>query len=151
MIASFETTLNNSFYVSHKDSPATIFNVYANSIFVPNGRGNVVLDCFRLYEATLTGAIPVVVGSWSEVREAFYFDGDIPPWIFEETWEAAAARCTDLSANVEALQQIQEEQLKWWSRQILTARKRIWRAIIEDTGEKSKQSTSQGMIELWNP
>jgi hypothetical protein len=130
MIASFEAILNNSFYVSHKDSPVTISKMYENSVFVPNGRGNVVLDCFRLYEATLTGAIPVVVGSWSEVRDAFYFDGDIPPWIFEESWENAAIRCRDLSTNYILLQHIQEEQLKWWSRQILKARERIQRAIL---------------------
>ena len=37
-------------------------NIYSQSIFVFNGRGNVFLDCFRLYEAIIAGAIPVIVG-----------------------------------------------------------------------------------------
>ena len=78
MIDAFTQALNASYYVSHDAPPADIFQAYRDAIFVPNGRGNVVLDCVRLFEASLAGAIPVVVGPWPEVREAFYFDGEIP-------------------------------------------------------------------------
>eukprot|EP00170_Pyropia_yezoensis_P005769 contig_23458_g5787 len=39
--------------------------------FVPNSHGNVVLDCFRLYEASMAGAIPVIVASAAEFRTNF--------------------------------------------------------------------------------
>ena len=45
--------------------------IYRNSIFVPNGRGNHSLDCFRLYEASACGAIPVIVGEKDEIIAYF--------------------------------------------------------------------------------
>jgi hypothetical protein len=82
MIKTFSRSLPKS-YVSHNDSAQRTFEIYKDSVFVPNGRGFVVLDCLRLYEASLAGAIPVVVGSESEIAETFRFDGGLPPWIFE--------------------------------------------------------------------
>ena len=82
MVDAFTRALNESYHISYDFPPADIWDVYRNAKFVPNGRGNAVLDCFRLYEASMAGAIPVVVGSWSEIRETFYFGGDVLPWIF---------------------------------------------------------------------
>jgi hypothetical protein len=47
----------NNMPFSQKD----MFDLYNNSIFVINGRGNTTLDCFRIYEAVVAGAIPVIV------------------------------------------------------------------------------------------
>lgn len=131
MIDTFSSALNQSYFVSHNSPPSEIFNVYKNAIFVTNGRGHVVLDCFRLYEASLAGAIPVVVGPWAEVRETFYFGGDVPPWIFEEDWATAAARCMDLVTDMKALQDIQDHNMNWWNRQIMQARARVRDALYE--------------------
>ena len=130
MIEAFSAVLNTSYHVSHETAPSAILDIYKRAVFVPNGRGNVVLDCFRLYEASMAGAIPVVVGAWTETRAAFYFEGDVPPWIFETDWKAAAARCAALAGNIEALQNIQEHNLQWWARQLRNARNRVQTAIL---------------------
>ena len=78
MVDAFSFALNESYHISYDSPPAEIWDVYRNAKFVPNGRGNVILDCFRLYEASLAGAVPVVVRSWSEIRVTFYYGGDIP-------------------------------------------------------------------------
>ena len=41
---------------------------YLNSNFVPCGRGNSTLDCYRLYESSQCGAIPCVVGTLSLIH-----------------------------------------------------------------------------------
>jgi hypothetical protein len=52
MIKTFSRSLPKS-YVSHDDSVRHTFEIYKDSVFVPNGRGFVVLDCFRLWLAIL--------------------------------------------------------------------------------------------------
>lgn len=84
-----------------------------------------VLDCFRLYEASLAGAILVVVGSESEIAETFQFDGELPPWIFERDWDTAA---TFLKTPT-VLQTMQERNLAWWKNQMLDMRRTIDAAI----------------------
>jgi hypothetical protein len=117
------------FYVSHDDSAQRTFEIYNDSVFVTNGRGFVALDCFRLYEASLAGAIPVVVGSESEIAETFQFGGGLPPWIFERDWVTAAAKCMELLTTPSILQTIQERNLAWWKNQILDMRRTIDAAI----------------------
>ncbi len=63
IIKAFSAALNTSYHVSHETAPSAIFDIYKHAVFVPNGRGNIVLGCFRLYEASMAGAIPVVVGA----------------------------------------------------------------------------------------
>lgn len=133
MIEAFSSGLNRSYYVSHSAAAPEMFEVYKTTIFAPNGRGNVVLDCFRLYEASLAGAIPVVVGSWDEIKGGFYFDGDMPPWIFEPDWESAVNRCADMLPNLDALQALQDHNLQWWERQVHRARMRIRSAIAYES------------------
>ncbi len=60
-----------------------MFDVYNDSIFIPNGRGNFTLDCFRIYEAILSGCIPVIVGKNEELDTIFYYNNDKPPFIIE--------------------------------------------------------------------
>ena len=52
-------------------SPRDMFDIYNNSIFVVNGRGNSNLDCYRIYEAIVAGAIPVIVGKQEEINITF--------------------------------------------------------------------------------
>lgn len=76
----------------HKD---LMCKIYSKSIFVPCGRGNSSLDCFRLYEASMNGAIPVVVGCQDEIECTFKYEEN-PPWIFAETWKDALDKCESL-------------------------------------------------------
>jgi hypothetical protein len=128
MIKKFSRSLSKN-YVSHQDSAQRTFEIYKDSVFVPNGRGWVVLDCFRLYEASLAGAIPVVVGSELEIAETFKFDGELPPWIFERDWNTAVARCVELLSTPAILQTMQERNLAWWKDQMMNMRQTIAAAL----------------------
>lgn len=52
-------------------SPQEMSAIYNSSVFVPNGRGQVSLDCFRLYEAIFAGCIPVIVSTQQELKKLF--------------------------------------------------------------------------------
>merc|ERR1711879_931886 len=67
----------------------TMYEIYKESAFVPIGRGHVRLDCFRIYEAVVAGAVPVVVGPSKEISWAFANHRD-PPFLFAESWDSAA-------------------------------------------------------------
>lgn len=98
-------------------STKTMGEIYSKSVFVPNCRGDVVLDCFRLYEAMFAGAIPVVVGKRQELRQTFLFNGpnDFPPFLVANSWSQAAIRCTELlqSDNEQTLLDLQQSNLAW--------------------------------------
>jgi len=107
---------------------------YNDSLFVPNERGAVRLDCFRLYEATISGAIPVVVGSKEEIAETFVHDYEsdeknLPPWIFASDWIEASSICNQLLKNKKELQIMQEKNLLWFWSRIKLAQKRIAHAL----------------------
>ncbi len=113
-----------------------IADLYNNSIFVPCGRGNFVLDCFRLYEASSCGAIPVVVGSIEEIETTFKYEEN-PPWIFAETWEKARIACETLLNNKTILQDMQNNLILWWNNRINNIRKQISK-IINDKNHTIK-------------
>lgn len=100
-------------FVGKSASKELMCKVYSKSIFVPCGRGNSSLDCFRLYEASMNGAIPVVVGSQDEIECTFKYEEN-PPWIFAETRDDALDNCKLLletsidNASV----------LNWWNNRI---------------------------------
>lgn len=100
-------------------SPKKCFDVYNNSIFVICGRGNVNLDCFRIYEAIVAGAIPIVVGSIDEISKTFNYNNNIPPFVHDDSWEKVVIKCNNLLNDLEQLQKIQNELLKWWNNQLL--------------------------------
>lgn len=105
--------------------PAEMFDIYNNSIFVPCGRGNMRLECFRLYEVALAGAIPVVVGGEEEIQETFLFR---PPFVFAKSWEEAEARCRGLLGS-EELRTIQENIQTWWSSCLQDIHQRVHASI----------------------
>jgi|SRR6516165_5592997 hypothetical protein len=98
-------------------SPCAMAEVYGDSIFVPCGRGNIKLDCFRLYEATLCGALPVVVGSESECNELLFSQHN-PPWIVARTWKEAFCKCREIRGDKHALESLQVSNLGWWDKRI---------------------------------
>lgn len=89
---------------------------YEAAAFVPNSHGNVVLDCFRLYEASMAGAIPVLVASRDEFRTNFGALPALPPWVVAPDWAAALAAVRALAANRGALDARQRAVSEWWWR-----------------------------------
>jgi len=101
---------------------------YGDSVFVPCGRGNSSLDCWRNYEATVAGAIPVVVGPRDEIETAFKFT-ELPPWIYGDTWKEVVDKCQMIIDNREEMQRMQNENLRWWNRVMNHIRKKIDKAF----------------------
>lgn len=106
MLKAFKSKMENGFAFratkTKRMTPAEIFSLYSRSVFVPVGRGERVLDCFRMYTALYAGAVPVVVGESEEIRWTFSFlsNGDDPelslPIVFAPTWAAAAEKANIL-------------------------------------------------------
>lgn len=90
---------------------------YSQSMFVPCGRGNSSLDCYRLYEASMNGAIPVVVGSKEEIETTFKYEEN-PPWIFADNWKEAVDKCSDLKYN-------SQDVLNWWNQRVFKIRNKV--------------------------
>jgi hypothetical protein len=114
----------------HAVDPSRMCEIYQDSIFVPNGRGWVSLDCFRLYEAAICGAIPVVVGSEDEIAGTFRYNGIMPPFIFERTWEDAARTCNQLLLHPDKLYKTQGAILQWWRETMATIHSNIANVIV---------------------
>jgi hypothetical protein len=123
--------VNNNWDINNLPCPPQkCFEIYNNSIFVICGRGNASLDCFRIYETIVAGAIPVIVGSNKEIENTFYYNNNIPPFIYDDTWEKVVVKCNDLLNNYEKLQEIQNNLLLWWNNQILFINNLIIKQII---------------------
>lgn len=97
---------------------------YLKSIFVPCGRGNSTLDCYRLYEASMCGAIPVIAADKNEIDITFKYENS-PPWIFAPTWKDAVNKCRDLLEDRKQLQQLQDTNIQWWNTRIHNIVKQI--------------------------
>lgn len=90
---------------------------YSQSLFVPCGRGNSSLDCFRLYEASMNGAIPVVVGSDVELKNTFLYEMN-PPWIFAHSWNDAVNQCLNTSLS-------SDDVYLWWKQRVRVIQERV--------------------------
>lgn len=121
---------NESFY--HNDlTPSEMFEVYNDTIFVPNGRGNVVIDCFRIYEAILSGSIPIIVCEETEFKNTFNYNNDIPPFILEKNWDDAVNKCEYLLNNIEELENVQKKNYEWLQNKIISIQELIYSTIHE--------------------
>ena len=98
-------------------NPSEMFSVYAHSVFVPNERGRETLDCFRIYEACVAGAIPIVVGKTEEMMNTFSKEEN-PPWIFATDWNNAALICISLFRDKVQLDKKQQEVIQWWNTRV---------------------------------
>jgi len=94
-------------------SPQNCFDIYNNSIFVLCGRGNSNLDCFRIYEAIVAGAIPITIGSKEEINMTFNYN-NIMPILFFDTWELAVIECNKLLDEPKKLIELQKNIYSWW-------------------------------------
>jgi len=102
----------------------TLSNFYANSVFSPCGRGHSNLNCFRLYEASLFGSIPIVVGDPDEIKETFFYE-DNPPWIFSHSWKNSVEYCEYLLNNTTELLNIQEKIEIWWNKRLFDIKDKL--------------------------
>lgn len=123
-----KTFSNMKPYVFQKATPTQMREIYRESIFVPNGRGFFMLDCFRLYEATLCGAIPVVVGNHNEIKNSFQ-SLQQPPFVYCIDWVSAVRRCSDMLQKPELLEEYQTKLLEWWRKIIGDIRNKINKII----------------------
>lgn len=146
MVEAFSTIKKN--FTGSGISKPEMMDVYLNSIFVPSGRGNSSINCFRLYEASMAGAIPVVVGSSDELDLTFMYEEN-PPWIFADTWENAAKECKKLLRNKKQLQDVQSRILLWWKTRIGRIRERIYQILFEKKISVVQVGSNKGSDDLY--
>lgn len=116
----------DKFWVGNNISPQTMLDIYSDSIFIPNGKGYNVIDCFRIYEAILSGCIPIIVCSDEEFNERFYYNNDLPPFIYEKTWDLAVAKCRYLLNNPCELESVAKLSYIWLENKIKILQKAIY-------------------------
>ena len=107
-------------------------DIYRDSVFVPNGRGNVKLDCFRLYEASLCGAIPIVVGSKKEIEETFC-EEENPPWLMFQSWDEAQLQCSELLKDMDYLNELSQKNVDWWRNRVAKLSELIKVTLMESS------------------
>jgi len=98
--------------------------IYSDTIFAPCGRGNSSLNCMRLYESSMVGAIPIVVGSKEEIKDTFVFEEN-PPWLFFDSWQDAENKCQELLNDKIELQKIQDNVLYWWNNRLSRVKQKV--------------------------
>lgn len=101
-----------------------IHEIYSDSKFIPIGRGNSSVDCWRIYEAIVCGAIPVIVSYDDEIKWTFQYKEKLPA-LFASNWKEAADMCIHLSEDPQAMIDKQQELLTWWKNTIEYTRKKI--------------------------
>lgn len=127
-----------------KASAQAVVDAYVQAVFVPNTKGFITYDCFRQYEASRTGAIPVIVGPAEDddlkFRTFGYFvgwEGRMPPWIFATNWTMAADIMEGLLADKVKLDARQKAVLDWWDTVIAATRGKIRRVLEADFARRS--------------
>ena len=99
-----------------KANPSEMKDIYMNSIFIPNTRGNCVLDCFRLYEATACGAIPILVGPKNECDYLIKSQKN-PPWLSFNNWNDAKLYMENYDDK--KIQELQKLNINWWNSRMI--------------------------------
>jgi hypothetical protein len=122
------TTWNNPSALSCP--PKQLWSLYSQSVFVLCGRGNLSLDCFRVYEAIVAGACPVVVGLPTEIKTTFAYNNCECPVLTAPSWSQALIECQSLLADKEQLLQRQELLRQWWQDVLVGIRQQIISMVI---------------------
>jgi hypothetical protein len=124
MIDSFVQANFDNFYINNNLKPEMMFDIYKESIFIPVGHGNIGLNCFRIYEASMCGAIPIIVGNIEEIQNTFEKENN-PPWIFSDSWDNAVEICKQYLNNENLLIDKQTKILDWYKKRILEVKNKI--------------------------
>lgn len=109
--------------------PKDMAEIYKDTIFLLIGRGNKSLDCYRIYEGIVTGAIPVIVAEDSELNESFCYDNYPFKFIKANNWDNAVSKCKECLQKIDELQEIQDFNKKWWKDKIDTIQSKILLSI----------------------
>ena len=105
---------------AYKQGQGFAVEMFRQARFVPNTQGQESYDCFRLYESSLAGAIPI-----QEVPKAkgfdtfgwyYGFEGTMPPWLFVENWNDAPRVMEPYLKNLTLADEKQQECLAWWDK-----------------------------------
>ena len=131
MIDVFKSEIGNYFFEQSGVSKKQLADVCNDSIFILCGRGNTSLNCFRNYECTLSGAIPVVVYRYEDECDNTFKFNKKPPWLYASSWEEAAEKCSNLLNMPDVLQCMQDENFKWWDSEILYIKRRVSKVLKE--------------------
>ncbi|MFZ9376643.1 MAG: class I SAM-dependent methyltransferase [Candidatus Fonsibacter ubiquis] len=134
MLLKFSNIPSHSYSLESPVTKDYMIDKYLNSIFVPCGRGNSTLDCYRIYEAAMCGAIPCVCGPVNEIEETFKYEKN-PPWIFGTTWDEVIGECKILLCDFDKLEELQNKILNWWKIRIYEITEKISNALNEDNIE----------------
>lgn len=94
--------------------------IYEQAIFAPCGRGNSVLECFRIYEAIILGSIPVIVGEPEEITRSLLHISPAIPFLNFSNWPQASEACKILLKDKEELQALQNQCLDFWRQHVRT-------------------------------
>jgi hypothetical protein len=140
MIKRFTPWQKNYLSVGVMISPSEMKNYYDNSVFVPIGRGILRLDCLRIYEAIIAGAIPVIVGTEEELGNSFTYGGDRLPAIYSPSWEAAVAK-VELLTN-DQIDARRADLTSWWSHQLVKIRNLVQRTLFPSDLTQTVQATA---------
>jgi GR25 family glycosyltransferase involved in LPS biosynthesis len=119
----------SNFLTGTNISKEDMCKAYSKSYFVPCGRGNSSLNCFRLYESSMNNAIPVIVGDKEEIKNTFKYE-ESPPWITADTWENASIICQNLLNNNDKLQEKQKSVFDWWINRVTKIKKKVNQILI---------------------
>ena len=103
--------------------PLKMREIYNNSKLVLVGRGHVNLDCYRIYEAIICGAVPIVVGPKKEREHAFEFEGDFPPFIFADNWPSALQLCQNLTDS--DIDKLRRDNINWYINRVKYVMRKI--------------------------
>lgn len=104
--------------------PTSVREIYYESKFVIVGRGHVNLDCFKIYEATIAGAIPIVVGPEDELNKVFQFEGDFPGgFLFASSYEEALLKCQNMTDN--DIDELRKINVNWYIQRIQSIQRKI--------------------------
>lgn len=101
-------------FISTVFPTSSIFDVYLNARFVFVMKGQFNIECFRSTEASMAGAIPVVVADAYEMGREYYFEGDRPPFLYESSYESAFERMVTMSN--ETIDEMRLNITRWYER-----------------------------------
>ena len=123
---------------------AQVHQLYRTAYFVLSGRGHANLDCLRHYEASLAGAIPVLMGSPQEFQETFGLYQQMPPWVFADSWAAAKLEVQHLLNHPAQLRQRQLACVQWMRNELLSTVEAIL-SVPRCPGTQSAQIHRRGL------
>lgn len=114
----------------HQFRTSALHTLYGMSHFVLSGRGNMNIDCFRIYEAALEGAIPVIECDASAFYAAFaHYTTKPTDFVWAPTWGEAKKEVKSLLANQFALKNKHIGILRWWVREVSTIANAVQHAL----------------------